>query len=237
MVAIEQNQHTQIESGKNMNNLEETNDVVEDSKQDLQEGAQKKAQEKKKAVIREVISWIMVFVCAFLFAFVVNNFILINARIPSESMEKTIHVGDKVLGNRLSYVFSDVKRGDIVIFWSPVDENKRYIKRVIGLPGDTITIDNNVLFVNGEAVEEDYLNGWTINPGKYYYNPEYRCIAEYNGDDGFHISDYKIPDGEYFMMGDNRDNSSDSRYWGTIKKKAIIAKAIVRWSPSFKKLK
>ena len=77
MVAIEQNQHTQIESGKNMNNLEETNDVVEDSKQDLQEGAEKKAQEKKKAVIREVISWIMVFVCAFLFAFVVNNFILI----------------------------------------------------------------------------------------------------------------------------------------------------------------
>ncbi len=222
-----------------MGNLEEKEAYSISAEEDTEKGTNKNNDkaEKKQSLIRELLSWVMIFVGAFLFAFVVNHVFLINARIPSESMEKTIEVGDKVVGNRLAYLFSEPERGDIVIFWSPLEPDKRYIKRVIGVPGDTIAIEDNVLYINGKEQKETYLNNWTINVGRYYFDPDAKGIVQYNGTDEFDITKYKIPKGEYFMMGDNRDNSNDSRYWGTVKKDKIIAKVMFRWSPSFKKLK
>lgn len=166
--------------------------------------------------VREVCSWIMVFAGAFLVAYILSNFVIVNARVPSGSMVSTINIGDKVIGFRLSYTFSDPKRGDIVMFNAPDKENTIYIKRIIGIPGDKIVISDNQLYINGELQDEPYVKkGWNRNGG---------------------TTEYVVPEGEYFMMGDNRDNSSDSRVWGTVKKKDIIAKAIFRYYPSVKSL-
>lgn len=173
---------------------------------------------KIKRNIKEIFSWIGVFAGAFVVAYLLSNYIIINARIPSRSMENTIKVGDKVIGLRHAYVFSEPKRGDIIMFKAPNKENTIYIKRIIGLPGDRIVIDNNKIYINGS--EQPYEEKYVTN--------------EWNGN-GSH-TEYIIPEGEYFLMGDNRDNSSDSRVWGTIKKKDIIAKAVFRYYPKIKLL-
>jgi len=170
---------------------------------------------------KEIISWVMVFIIAYVVAYVVSHFVIINANIPSGSMKYTINEGDKVLGNRLAYKFSEPKRGDIIIFWAPIKEKKYYIKRLIGLPGDKIVIKNCKLYINGKEIKEDY-----ITPGN--WTKEYESY------------EITVPEGEYFMMGDNRDRSNDSRYWGTIKKDAMVAKAICKykiWKPYVKFLK
>ncbi len=160
---------------------------------------------------KEVFSWAKIIIGAFIVAFILSNFVIVNARVPSGSMISTINENDKVIGFRLAYLFSDPKRGDIVMFDSPV-EDKIYIKRVIGLPGDTVEIRDNTVYINGELLEEDYVkNEWTNAPG---------------------TNTYEVPEDCYFMMGDNRNASADSRVWGVIKKDAIIAKAIFRYYPS-----
>lgn len=187
-------------------NLEEQDD----------EEAKKSEQERTKAFWKEFFSWVRVFVGAFIVAYLISNFVIVNARVPSGSMISTINIGDKVIGFRLSYLFDDPERGDIVMFNAPDKKNTIYIKRVIGLPGDVIEIKNNTLYINGEEQEEKYLkNGWQRMTGTYVY---------------------EVPKGEYFMMGDNRDSSNDSRSWGTVPKKEIIAKAIFRYYPSIKSL-
>lgn len=171
---------------------------------------------KGNGVLKEILSWVKVFVVAFIVAFILSNYVIVNARIPSASMKNTINEGDKVIGFRLSYMFSNPKRGDIVMFYAPDKENTIYIKRVIGVPGDRIVIQDNKLYINDELITENYIeNPWTKNKG----------TSEFD----------VIPEDEYFMMGDNRDNSNDSRVWGTVKKSKIIAKAIFRYYPSFKK--
>lgn len=166
-------------------------------------------------VMREIFSWVKIILGAFIVAFLVSNFVILNARVPTGSMISTINKGDKVIGFRLAYTFSEPKRGDIVMFNSPV-EDKIYIKRIIGLPGDHITITDNQLYINGELYEEDYVDSWHNSIG---------------------TTEYDVPKGEYFMMGDNRDGSSDSRGdssrqpW-TVKRKEILAKAIFRYYPS-----
>ncbi|MDE7431548.1 MAG: signal peptidase I [Lachnospiraceae bacterium] len=172
--------------------------------------------EEEKNIKKEIFSFVKIFVGAFIVAYLLSNFVIVNARVPSGSMISTINVGDKVIGFRLSYLFSDPKRGDIVMFNAPDKEKTIYIKRIIGLPGDTIKIENNKLYINGELYEEKYVkNGWSAMTGPF---------------------TYEVPKGEYFMMGDNRDHSNDSRAWGTVKKDEIIAKAIFRYYPSVKSL-
>lgn len=182
--------------------------------------------EKKKPDVpkpwwRELLDWVIVFAVAFLIALFLTNFIIINCHIPSQSMESTIMTGDKVIGNRLAYVFGEPKRGDIVVFYAPqaaLDQTHYgekygdvlYIKRLVGLPGDTIEVKNNRIYINGSKtpLEEPYINepGIVATP-----------LANFGP--------YTIPEGEYFMMGDNRNHSSDSRAWGTVRKKDILAKA------------
>lgn len=170
--------------------------------------------EEETSFFRELCSWVMIFAGAFIVAYILSNFIIVNAKVPTGSMISTININDKVMGFRLSYKFSDPKRGDIVMFNAPDKENTIYIKRIIGLPGDKIVIEDNKVYINGKELKENYIkNGWTRNEG---------------------ITEYEVPEGEYFMMGDNRDQSSDSRVWGTVKKDAIIAKAIFKYKLSLK---
>lgn len=152
----------------------------------------------EKSAMKEILGWIEVIVIAVALAFVIDTFIIINATVPSGSMEETIMTGSRVIGTRFSYKFGhDPQRGDIVVFRYPIDEalgkNTRYIKRIIGLPGETVEIRDGTVYINGEALEEDYINGdWTVE------------------NDGY---TFTVPEGEYLMLGDNRNNSNDARYW------------------------
>ncbi len=157
--------------------------------------------------------------------------VFLNAEIPSGSMETTIMTGDRVFGLRNAYGINldfrmkdlvsvkmkDPARGDIIIFRYPDDETQYFIKRIIGLPGETVEVHDGKTFVNGTALEEPYLH------------------EKMEGDFG----PYKVPEGKYFVMGDNRNNSLDSRYWKNtyVPFESICAKAWVRLWPSPKFVK
>jgi signal peptidase I len=149
----------------------------------------------KSAVVEELISWVKSFVIMFVVALFLTQFIIINAVIPSGSMEDTIMTHDRLIGARFSYWFSEPERGDIVIFHYPVDEKRIYIKRIIGLPGETVEIRDGLIYINGssEPLPEGYLKEeWDIM----------------NTD--FH---FEVPEDAYLMLGDNRNWSEDARYW------------------------
>jgi signal peptidase I len=170
-------------------------------------------------------------------ALVMTQVIIINAKIPSGSMENTIMTGDRLVGFRFAYWFDDPQRGDIVLFDYPVDESTLYIKRVIGLPGETVEIRNGKIYIDGstEPLEEDYLKeDWVVR------------------NDGF---TFQVPEGSYLVLGDNRNNSADARYWADcalyagvastveeaqayqyVKKDAIKGKAIFTYYSSFRLL-
>ena len=159
-------------------------------------------------------------------ALLINTFILLNARIPSGSMEKTIMTGDRIFGFRLSYLLKDPQRYDVVIFKYPDDESVNYIKRIIGLPGETIAIHSGSAYlVNADGSE-------TPLETDAKYLAEEPWLAK---GDGY----YEVPEGYYFMLGDNRNHSKDSRYWTNkfVAKKKILAQAFFRYWGGFKIIK
>ncbi|MEO7658353.1 MAG: signal peptidase I [Pyrinomonadaceae bacterium] len=140
--------------------------------------------------------------------------------VEGTSMLPQLHDGERLLVNKLVYYriqsvsWGHVERGDIVVFWFPNDPDKSYVKRVIGLPGETVEIRNGRVFVNGNELIEDYLD-------KEYNQSLPSTPAK------------KVDEHHYFVMGDNRDNSSDSRYWGLVPEKYIYGKAFFRyWKPA-----
>ena len=159
----------------------------------------------------EILSYIKILAVAIIVAFLFTRFIIVNAQVPSGSMENTILTGDRLIGFRLAYLFHEPERGDIVIFKYPDDESQNFVKRVIGIPGDVINIRNGYVYVNGEMLEENY-------------------IREPMNSDGEDLT-YVVPSGSYFMLGDNRNNSKDSRYWTNtfVSKDKIIAKVSFRY--------
>lgn len=195
--------------------------------------------EKKKAILLEVWSWIKVILLAFVTALFLNQFIIVNANVPTGSMESTIQPDDRLIGFRLSYLFDEPQRGDIIIFKYPVNPEEIYIKRVIALPGETIEIRDAKVYIDGSetALEEPYLKE--------------HWIVENHG------LTLEVPEGCYFVMGDNRNNSLDGRYWAGeavmnglasnvedaiekgycfVNEDAILGKAIFRYFPSFANL-
>lgn len=138
---------------------------------------------------------------------------LINAyKIPSGSMQPTIEPGDYVFCNQVCYGYVNPARKDLIIFKCPNDENTDYIKRIIGLPGDTVKITHNVLFINDRKIEEPYaVYAWPDNS-------TWRPFVNFGP--------LTVPENEYFVMGDNRNNSSDSRDFGTVSHRAIQGKAV-----------
>lgn len=171
---------------------------------------------------QEVFEWIKIIIIAAVIAFVLNRFIIANSFVPSPSMETTIMTGDRIIGSRLSYAFgADPERGDIVIFDHKVEPGKdqtRLVKRVVGLPGETVDIRDGHIYINQSDVplEEPYL-------------PE----EMESGD--FH---FEIPEGCYLMLGDNRNHSADARSWPDpyVPDDAIAAKVLLRYYPGIKKI-
>ena len=199
--------------------VEDFNDPIEQeagkSAEDAQTQKKRGEDEEHNSIFKEIMSWVIPFAIALVAALLIKNFLIINADVPTGSMEKTIMPGDRFIGNRLAYVFGDPQRGDIVVFRYPDDENEIYVKRVIGLPGDTINIENGKIYINGaaEPLEEDYLKEeWTVATGPY---------------------TFEVPEGCYFMMGDNRNDSWDARYWQNtyVAKEKILGKALFTYWP------
>ena len=171
------------------------------------------------SMMEELWEYVKMIVFVVVIVFIINNVLLINARIPSESMEKTIMTGDRVFGNRLAYMTKDPERFDIVIFKFPDDESQLFIKRVIGLPGETVTIKDGKVYINDseEPLDDSFVAETPVG----------------------HFGQYKVPEGSYFMLGDNRNHSRDSRYWinSFVEKDKILGKAVLRYFPSPKLIK
>jgi len=167
-------------------------------------------------VKKEVFSWVKTILLAAILAGAVNSFLIVNAEVPTGSMENTIMAGDRILALRTSYWFGEPERGDITVFRYPDDPtgNTLYVKRIIGLPGDTVQVEDGEVFINGETLEEDY-------------------IAEITDGD---FGPYTVPEGCYFMMGDNRNHSVDSRFWEDkfVEKDEILGKVVLRYYKGFK---
>lgn len=169
---------------------------------------------------KEIISWIQIIVAAVIIALVLNNFIIANSRVPTGSMENTIMSKSRVIGSRLSYLTSDPERGDVVIFHFPDDLTGKiyYVKRVIGLPGETVNVVDGKVYINDSdtPLDEPYL-------------PE-PMEGSYGS--------YTVPEGCYFMMGDNRNNSLDARFWKNqfVEKDKIIAKVLFTYFPKIEKV-
>lgn len=128
------------------------------------------------------------------------------------SMEPNFHTGEYILVSRASYLIGEPARGDIVVFHYPNNPNQDYIKRMIGLPGDTVEIRDQQVYVNGEPLNEPYINE-LCSPAS--------CPNEI----------WEVPAGSYFVMGDNRNHSSDSRAFDFVERRFIVGEALVRYAP------
>ena len=176
---------------------------------------------------RALAEWIVVIVVALVAALLIKTFAIQAFYIPSPSMVPTLKPGDRVLVNKLSYDFHSVHIGDIVVFRRPPADTTLgiddLIKRVVALPGQTISVSNCRVYVNGKAEDQSYLpQGWQ-DPSS-----EYCTVWTTNLP-----NPYKVPAGDYFVMGDNRKDSYDSRYWGPLPASYLVGRAFVRmWPPS-----
>lgn len=171
----------------------------------------------KEQVMGEVISWTKTILLALLLAFAIDSFVIVNATVPTGSMENTIMPHDRIVAFRLSYLWGSPKRGDVAVFRYPDNEEILYVKRIIGLPGDTVEVRDGSVYINGSTtpLNEPYLKEIPVGS----FGP------------------YEVPVGSYFMMGDNRNNSLDSRYWSTTKyvsEDKILGKVIFKYYPDFR---
>ena len=197
----------------------------------------------RKSLVREYAEAIIV---AMLLAFAIRVFVVQAFKIPSGSMIPTLQIGDHILVSKLSYglqwptdckvlwsfppvncytsetvvTFGKPQRGDIIVFRFPEDEEKDFIKRIVGLPGDTVQLRNKVVLVNGQPLDDKAFTQ-RIDPGV--------IAGTINPRDNF--GPVTVPEGSYFVMGDNRDQSLDSRFWGYVREEKIRGKAFrIYWS-------
>ncbi|MCL2063325.1 MAG: signal peptidase I [Candidatus Cloacimonetes bacterium] len=196
----------------------------------------------KKNAIQD---WVDAILWAFVVAMIIRNYTFQNFKIPTSSMEKTLLVGDYLVANKMKYFFTEPKRDDIVTFRNPDDplepqprdrfvqilppiywskdkntfvwhEKKNVVKRVIGMPGDTVEIVNKRVYINGEQYEnghEQFLDPRTFHRGAISRNMEVGLRDNFGP--------VAVPEGHYFVLGDNRDNSHDSRWWGFLDRNDI----------------
>lgn len=180
---------------------------------------------KIRVIIREYAESIII---ALILALIVRTFIVQAFKIPSGSMIPTLQIGDRILVNKFLYgakiPFTDwrlpavrqPKRGDIIVFIYPEDKKKDFIKRLIAFEGEIVEIKDGMIYVDGQPVEEPILK-------KRFY---------YNRGDLLEGAKFKVPEGHYFVLGDNSASSRDSRYWGALEKKYLLGKAwLIYWPP------
>jgi len=189
---------------------------------------------RRKPLLREYLEALLI---AVIFATFARAFVVQAFKIPSSSMEQSLLVGDHILVNKFIYAPSGswleglllpkrpVRRGDVVVFKFPQDPERDFIKRCVGLPGDTVEIRNKQLFINGEAVDE---SGYTYFADDRVYRG--RLVEEpYRHRDNY--GPYTVPEQGYFCLGDNRDASDDSRFWGPVPALYVKGRAVlIYWS-------
>jgi signal peptidase I len=186
---------------------------------------------RRKSIVREYAEAIAI---AVLLALVIRSLVVQAFTIPSGSMMDTLLVGDYILVNKFLYgpelplvdwrmpAIRDPRRGDIIVFRYPQDEKRDFIKRIVATPGERVQIRGHQVFVNGQPLQESYT--------KFADSPAARGVEAYCGY-AYGCDPTTVPPDSYFVMGDNRDNSQDSRYWGFVKRDKIKGKAfLIYWS-------
>ena len=176
------------------------------------------ANHRRKSRRRALTEWVIILVVAVSVSMLVRTYVVQQFSIPSGSMEPTLNVGDRILVDKLSVAWGSIHRGDIVVFRHPPKAlttcappvEPIFIKRVIGLPGDVLTSKGSTIYVDGKALKQTWQTTSPFGPA---------------------IGRVVVPANHYFMMGDNRGSSCDSRYWGTVPRSDIIGKAFVKIWP------
>jgi signal peptidase I len=162
-------------------------------------------------IVETIVVAMAIFVVCYLFFFGPHQVI-------GASMEPNFYDQELILTDKISYRFHTPQRGDVIIFRSPKNRELDYIKRIVGLPGERVKVENGAVYINDQQLKEDYLAGTTATSSGPFLRED---------------TDFSVPDDEYLVFGDNRINSSDSREWGTINKEDIIGRAWLRyWPPS-----
>jgi signal peptidase I len=156
-------------------------------------------------------AWVRDVVISVVIAAIVIVFLYQPVKVEGTSMMPWLTDQERIFVNKFVYRFGEIHRGDIVVFWFPLDPTKSYIKRVIGLPGDLVEVKQGTVYVNSQAIEEDYV------PDQYRDRMDYRAV--------------KIADDHYYVLGDHRNASNDSRTWGTVERRRIYGKAVFVYWP------
>lgn len=205
-----------IESGADSKKPKKEKNKKKKSKKN--DTAKNDEEKQKKSKLREAISFMTPIVIALIIAIFLKTCIFANVVIPTGSMLNTIQEGDRIIASRLAYINDEPQRYDIIIFKYPDDETQFFAKRIIALPGETIEIKNGIVYItdkngNKSTARTDFITN---------------CIPTGN------FGPYTVPLGSYFVMGDNRNDSWDSRYWDnkTVKKEKIIGKVKFRYFPN-----
>ena len=193
------------------------------------EGAVRASGDEGKARRNSLLDYAVIAVVAIGLALVIQAYLVKPYRIPSPSMVDTLEIGDRVLVNRVVYHLKELEHGDVVVFRWPRNRDVVFIKRVVGLPGDRLQAKDGKLYVNGVAQEEPYVhktNGVT-DPT----NPSGTIAGTTMAQPWGLSEEYTVPQGDYFMMGDNRTNSDDSRVWGPVPENDLIGEAFFVYWP------
>lgn len=217
---------------------------------ELDSGRQQEVYEQAKATASKepvLVEYSKSFFPVLFVVLVLRSFLAEPFQIPSGSMIPTLKVGDFILVNKFTYGIrlpvirtkvldvNDPERGDVMVFFPPHKPDTYFIKRIVGMPGDRVRYTNNVLYINGEEQPQTLIA--SLPPS----NPEYQIMTENLGGVVHDMQkdtipgmlsrhgEWVVPEGHYFMMGDNRDNSSDSRVWGPVSEDAIVGKAFAVW--------
>jgi signal peptidase I len=188
----------------------------------------------KKSILREYFESIVIAVILALF---IRTFVVQAFKIPTGSMEENLLIGDHLLVNkfvlgptrtgveRTLLPVGTIKRGDVIVFKYPVEPDRDFIKRVIGLPGESIEVKDKKVYVDGKMLDEPYVHFLQPPSG----NSEFHEVTSFDVRDRY--GPVTVPPNQYFVMGDNRDNSQDSRYWGFLPRENVKGKALViYWS-------
>ena len=170
--------------------------------------------EKEKSVLRELVGWLVYILVIVAVTGLIVTFVGQRTRVSGQSMETTLHDGDNLIVDKISFRFRDPKRFEIIVFPYKYEENTYYIKRIMGLPGETVQVKDGYLYINGEKLEENYGN-------------------ELMNSAGIAAEPIVLGEDEYFVLGDNRNHSSDSREpkVGVIKREDLIGRAWIRIWP------
>jgi signal peptidase I len=168
----------------------------------------------KKSIARE---WIEAILIALILALIIRTFVVQAFKIPSGSMLETLQIGDHILVNKFIYRFNNIERGDIIVFKYPKDESRDFIKRTIGLPGDKLEIKQRQIYINNHPISESYTIHDDIS-GQFFFPRD-------------NFGPVLVPKDKVFVMGDNRENSMDSRFWGFLDISKVKGRAfIIYWS-------